>query len=168
MKNFRMVRLTGRGLVDNILSTILVLSILIALAALVYVVITPEVKPGDTDFYILGSRGKAEDYVTEIITTKDEITRREMIHPLGEEAEVILGIVNREQATVSYRVEIRMNEEKQSEIGPLVLGHDKTLENVVTFTPDRLGDQQLVEFLLYKNGQNKVYRSLHLWFNVRE
>ena len=35
------------------------------------------------------------------------------------------------------------------------------------FTPDRVGDEQKVEFLLYKQGGSEVYLRLHLWLGVQ-
>jgi len=34
------------------------------------------------------------------------------------------------------------------------------------FVPASAGDDQEVEFILFKEGDNVPYRSLHLWVNV--
>jgi len=77
--------------------------------------------------------------------------------------------INREHETVSYRVEVRIDGVGNNEVGPLVLGHDEKWEEAVSFTPNRAGDSQKVEFLLYKNGGSEPYlKPLHLWVDVKE
>lgn len=137
------------------MSTVLVLAILGAIAALAYVVTTPKLGDRFTEFYILGLEGKAENYPKEVV--------------VGKEARVIVGIINREHETVSYRVEVRIDGARNSEVGPLVLGHDEEWEDIVSFTPRRIGDNQKVEFLLYKNDKSEPYlKPLQLWVNVKE
>ena len=54
-----------------------------------------------------------------------------------------------------------------NEVGPVTLEHDEKWEEIVDFTPDRVGDKQKVEFLLYRQGQSEAYRRLHLWVDVQ-
>jgi len=63
---------------------------------------------------------------------------------------------------------VRIDGVKHKELGALVLEHDERWEEIVSFTPDRAGDNQKVEFLLYKNGENEPYLKLHLWLKVKE
>ena len=79
-----------------------------------------------------------------------------------------VNFVNREQETVTYRVEVRIDGVRNNQAGPLELGHDGKWEEIVSFTPHRAGDSQKVEFLLYKNGESEPYLKLHLWINVKE
>ncbi len=139
---------------DRVLFIILVITIMGALGALGYVIATPKVGEKFTEFYILGLEGKATGYPTELA--------------VGEEGKVIVGVVNHEQATVSYRVVVEIDGVKNKEIGPIILGHGKKWEAIVSFTPHRAGDNQKAEFLLYKEGQSEAYQSLHLWVNVTE
>jgi len=47
------------------------------------------------------------------------------------------------------------------------LEHNATWEEPVEFTPNSVGDNMKLEFLLYKNDNLTVpYRDLHLWVNV--
>ena len=140
-----------------------------------YVIAAPDVEEGDTDFYILGLGGKAENYPQEVLVGRetilwklDEEGRWRRFYLGGEEVRVIAGVVNREHETASYRIEVIMNGVRNNEVGPLVLENGEKWEEVVSFTPDRLGDNQKVEFFLYQNGQSEVYHSLHLWVNVKE
>ena len=139
---------------NRVLSIILVITIMGALGALGYVIATPKVGEMFTEFQVLGLEGKATDYPREL--------------KVGEEGKVIVGIINREHETVSYRMEVRIDGVRNNQVGPLELGNDEKWEEIVSFTPDRAGDNQKVEFLLYKNGENEPYLKLHLWVNVTE
>ena len=74
-------------------------------------------------------------------------------------------IVNREQEVTTYRVEVRIDGVLSSWVGPVVLEPDEKWEEIMGFTPDRAGDKQKVEFLLYKQGQSEVSQRLHLWLD---
>ncbi|MFC2002737.1 DUF1616 domain-containing protein [Chloroflexota bacterium] len=107
-----------------------------------------------TEFYILGSKGKAIDYPEEF--------------KVGKEDSVIMGIINREQETIRYRVEVRIEDVNNNQVGSIELAPGEKWEEMVSFIPDRAGDSQRVVFLLYKDGQNESYLELHLWINVKE
>ena len=139
---------------NRVLSIILGITIMGALGALGYVIAAPKVGERFTEFQVLGLEGKATDYPREL--------------KVGEEGRVIVGIINREHETVSYRMEVRIDGVKHKELGALVLEHDERWEEIVSFSADRAGDSQKVEFLLYKNGENEPYLKLHLWVNVTE
>ncbi len=139
---------------SKILSIVLGLIIVGAVAALIYVITVPTHGDKFTEFYILGPDGKATDYPTQLW--------------VGEEAPLILGIINREQNAVSYRVEIEIDGATVGRLEPIELKHGEKYEQLVTFTLNEPGDDQKVEFLLYKQGQTDVYDSLHLWINVKE
>ena len=139
---------------NRILSIIFIAAILGAVGTLSSVIATPKVGEKFTEFQVLGLEGKATDYPREL--------------KVGEEGRVIVGIINREHETVSYRMEVRIDGVKHKELGALVLEHDERWEEIVSFSPDRAGDSQKVEFLLYKNGENEPYLKLHLWLKVKE
>ncbi len=143
----------GGGSWDKVLSIILTLTILGALGTLGYAIASPKVGERFTEFYIEGLGGKVADYPEELV--------------VGGEGKVIVGIINREHETVTYRVEVAIDGVKNNEAGPVALDHDGEWEEIVGFTLGRAGDSQKVEFLLYKQGQNEIYQRLHLWVNVR-
>lgn len=145
---------TSSKVLNNSLYIIIILAILGAITALIYITATPISREKFTEFYILGAEGKATDYPTQL--------------NVGEEARLILGIGNQEQDVVSYRVEIKINGTVNGEAGPIILKHNEKSEQAVTFTPTSPGDEQKVEFLLYKEGQSDVYESLHLWIDVND
>jgi uncharacterized membrane protein len=144
----------GQSLLDKVLAVILIVTLLGAVGTLGYVIAAPKIAERFTEFYLLGPEGKAEGYPQELV--------------VGEEARVIVGIVNHEYETVNYRVEVTIEGVRHNEIGPLVLGHEDKWEREVGFIPAKSGEEQKVEFLLYKQGQSKPYRSLYLWVNLKE
>ena len=144
----------GSSRLDKVLSIVLVAAIVAAIGTLVYVIATPKVGERFTEFYILGLGGKAENYPREVV--------------VGEEAKVILGIVNREHEEVNYRVEVVIDGVRNKEIGPVVLAHKEKWEQKIGFTPIKIGENQKVEFLLYKHREDTPYLRLHLWINVKK
>ena len=145
----------GRFSIDKVLSIVLIVAILGAIGTLGYVLATPRVGEKFTEFYILGREGEAKNYLKEAV--------------VGREQAVIVGIINREQESVSYRLQVRIDGVTNNEVGPLVLAHNEKWEEVVGFTPQRVGDNQKVEFLLYWSDESMPYQEpLRLWVNVKE
>ncbi|HEX73529.1 MAG TPA: DUF1616 domain-containing protein [Dehalococcoidia bacterium] len=142
------------GIWDKTLSVILIVSILGALGMLGYVIAKPKVGERFTEFYILGMEGKAIDYPEELV--------------VGKEGKVMVGIINREYETASYRIEVRINGIEVNEVGTIVLEHEEEWELEISFAPTVSGDNQKVEFLLYKEGQTEAYEALHLWVDVKD
>lgn len=159
--------------VDRILSVALIASIGFAIGALAYVIVTPKVGERFTEFYILGSSGKAEGYPRRL--------------SVGEEGKVIMGIVNHEFAQVDYAVQVRVGGHPQTRIADISLGHEEKLEQMVAFSSDVPSENMKVEFWLDKIGERPQqgvpygrrdiskdpppegpYRSLHLWVDVSE
>lgn len=134
-------------------SIILVLAVVGALGMLGYAIASPKAGEKFTEFYILGLDGKAIDYPGELI--------------VGEEGKVKVGIISREQETATYWVEVAIEGAKSNEVGMVTLEDGEKWEGIVGFAPDRVGDNQKVEFLLYKQGWNGVYQRLHLWVDVK-
>ena len=144
----------GRGIWDRVLTVVLALAILGALGTLSYSLANPAIVERFTEFYILGPSSEAKNYPEELVA--------------GREAKQLVGIINREQETATYRVEVIIDGVKSNETGPITLEHNEKWEKTVSFTPHRTGNNQKIEFLLYKQGQNNIYESLHLWVNVTE
>lgn len=141
-------------MLNKALSVVLVLAIICAIGALVYGMITPKAGEKFTEFYILSPVGKAEGYPQEV--------------KIGQETTVVLGIVNHEYENTSYGIEITIDGLREKEIGPIVLANNEKWENEVSFTPTSVGENQKVEFLLYKTGQAEPYLKLHLWIDVKQ
>ena len=158
--NIRLPSWQGQSMPDKVLSVVLAVAIVGAIGTLGYVVATPKVGEKFTEFYILGPDGKAANYTTEL--------------KVGEEGRVILGIVNHEQEEASYKVEVwingeqaelRVGEEDRDEIR-VDLEHEEKWEKEVGFVPQKVGEKQKVEFVLYKDGEPYFEEPLYLWVDV--
>ena len=146
---------------DKILTAILIISFILAISMTVYVIVTPKEGEKFTEFYILGPGGNASGYPTNL--------------NVGEEGEVIIGVVNHEYANVTYQLEVKLNGEVIDEKS-IDLMHNETWESPFTFRVERTGENQKLEFLLFENpfrksvygkeNKEEVYRSLHLWIDV--
>jgi uncharacterized membrane protein len=141
---------------DQALTVVLILSILLSVATLIYVIATPKESEHFTEFYILGPDGKADNYTTNYV--------------LGESGTVIVGIVNHEYRPINYTMEIRLENkslplpENQRQIS---LAHNETWQEPVTFTPLFEGQNLKLEFLLFNETDRTVpYRDLHFWIDV--
>jgi len=139
---------------DRMLTITLVVAILGALGLLGYVIATPKAGETFTEFYILGQEGKAADYPKEL--------------KVGDEGRVIVGVVNHEGKGISYRVKVVINGKGNAEVGPVVLVHEQKWEGEVSFVPEAAGENQRVEFLLYKDDEVEPCLKLHLWMDVKE
>jgi len=143
---------SSQGRLDRILNIALAVAITGTLVTLAYVVANPKVGEKFTEFYILGAEGKADDYPQNVI--------------LGESAWVTVGLINREQEPSVYNVEISIDGQTAATLDPVSLEHDEKHETRAEFTPSKTGQNQKVEFNLYKNGSPEVYLSLHIWIDV--
>lgn len=143
----------GKGAFNRVLTTILVLIILGTLGTLGYVITTPKVGDRFTEFYILGEKGKAADYPEEL--------------KAGEEGRVLVGIINHEGKEVSYHVKLVINGNGNAEEATVILTHEQKWEGQVRFVLEEAGENQLVEFLLYKDDDPEPYlKPLRLWIDV--
>jgi uncharacterized membrane protein len=139
---------------NKVLAIVLSAFVLGVIGTLAYVIVTPKAGEKFTEFYILGLDGKAENYPQELT--------------VGDEGNVILGIANHEhEGNLVYRVEITINGEVNSIIGPLTLPNEEKWQNEVGFTPHKAGENQKLEFILYKQGEDKPYKLLYLWVDVK-
>jgi uncharacterized membrane protein len=142
----------SRNKLDKAIHVILVLAILSMIGALVYMVQTPQIKGKYTEFYILGPEGKAENYPGEL--------------RLGETAEVTLVIVNNEHEGIEYKVEATIDNEMFAEFESIRLAHGGRWEQKINVMATHLGENQKVEFKLYKGDDREVYQSLYFWINI--
>lgn len=162
---------------DRALSVILLIAIVAAIGTTIYVIVVPKEGEKFTEFYILGEKGKAADYPTDLF--------------VGRPAEVIIGIGNHEYRNVTYVAEVwltntsfdtttnttlvdRMERLDQFTV---TIPHNTTYQEPHTFTAPGTGFNQ-VKFLLWKDEAppdtlagferiNQSYRDLHLWVTVR-
>jgi uncharacterized membrane protein len=142
-----------RSALSKLISVVLITIIIGTVGVLIYTIATSKTSEKFTEFYILGLEDKAKDYPREF--------------ELGDTGKVVLGIINQEQELTSYRVETKVNGIVNGTLGPITLEPNEKSENEVSFTPQAVGDNQKVEFILYKEGQGEPYLNLHLWIDVK-
>jgi uncharacterized membrane protein len=140
--------------IEKALTVILVMTIILSVSALVYVVVTPKQGEKFTEFYILGPKGKAYDYPTSVVS--------------GQNSTVIVGIVNHEYVTVNYTMRMALQNYTFSS-RDVRLEHNQTWESPVSYALQQTGNNQKLEFLLYKDYNfTTPFRDLHLWVNVSQ
>lgn len=142
----------GQNILDKGLSIVLIASLIVSSATLVYVLVTPKTSERFTEFYLLGPNGIASNYPIDL--------------KIGEEGNVIIGIMNQEYENVTYRLEVNFDRSLIYEEYVSLIGNEK-YEKSFTFKATSKGENQKLEFLLYKNQQIKVHRTLHLRVSVK-
>lgn len=140
--------------VDRLLSVVLVLAVLGATGVIVYNVLNPRSQEYFTEFYMLGITGKAESYVRDVTVNKP--------------VDVTMGVISHENAQNIYRIRITIDGEQVDEAGPIALAPGEKWESNIEFTSTKVGDNQKVEFYLYRNEETAPYLDtpLRLWVNV--
>lgn len=83
--------------------------------------------------------------------------------PDGAEAEVILGIGNREGRPLKYVVELWIQGEYQRTVGEFNVPNGEVAEATISFTVSHTGTLQRVEFRLFRPGDLAPYREVYLW-----
>ncbi|MFX1536194.1 MAG: DUF1616 domain-containing protein [Promethearchaeota archaeon] len=137
------------------LLTILILAIISVIGSLIYITAISKSGEAFTEFYLLGLEGIAENYPEQLVI--DEIEK------------VTVGIINHEHEQKSYWIKVLIDGQESNEAGPILLEDGEQWEGNVTFTPKLPGENQKVEFLLFKGDEaaTPAY-SLHLWINVKD
>jgi uncharacterized membrane protein len=140
-----------------ILTIILAFALVASLGGVVYVAITPSAQEDPfTEFYILGSGGKAADYPTNLTT--------------GETGEFIVGITNNEHEDLTYTVALVLEDETIEE-RQVEVEDGETWEEEFSFTVEEPGENQLDILLFVGEDVGAIddsYRELRLIIEVRE
>jgi uncharacterized membrane protein len=139
---------------DKALSIGLVIAVIGAIGTLAYVIAEPKNEEAFTDFYMLGPEGMMENYPREIV--------------LGGQAEITLGIKNHENAVTDYNIQVTIDGKICQTIGPISLKDEEEWRQKIALVPVKVGDNQEVEFLLFKGEEVEPYLKLHLWLDVKE
>jgi uncharacterized membrane protein len=140
---------------SRVLTAMLILFILTAISAIIYVTYVPVPKTGDrfTEFYILGPDGRADGYPTDLT--------------VGQPAQVIVGVINHEYDTVNYKVQVQVGDQTYSTTEPIGLTNGQKWEQPIEFSANMPQQKMEVQFLLFRQGYTSPYRLLHLWVNVK-
>jgi uncharacterized membrane protein len=141
----------------RLLYGLLAAALFLALLSAAAILLLP--RPGEqlTEFYLLGPDDLAEDYPRQATP--------------GQPLAVTVGIANHEGVAVTYYLQVRLGEEKLNQVGPITLQDGQVWQQSVGYALPRLGDDQQVDFLLYRDapsGPTEPYRRLRLWIDVVE
>jgi uncharacterized membrane protein len=136
------------------LSIVLIIIIIAAIGSVIYIISSPKDGEKYTEFYLLDSDGKADHYPRQLLFT----------HP----ADLIIGVINHEQQTATYCVEIKINNVSYEIIDIGELADGQKHEQKISINLKELGDNQKIEFLLYMNNSNTPYfdNPLYLYVDV--
>jgi uncharacterized membrane protein len=139
---------------DRVLVVLIIAVLVLSAGGFVGVVVSSAVGEKLTEFYLLDQYGRAESYPTKLV--------------IGEKAEVIAVIVDRERAVVQYELDVFIGDERIA--GPISfsLGHGEKWEERVSISPSKPGPKQRVEFQLFKGASTDVYRAARLFIDVAE
>lgn len=141
----------GESRTNKIISVIIIIAIILAVSATVYIIVKPPHGEKFTEFYILGENGKAADYPTNMT--------------VGETGNVTIGIVNHDYKTVDYNLVVESNNTITMQKN-VTLGSGAKVEIPYNFTVESAGQNE-IKFTLYKLPDEKtIYRDLHIWVNV--
>jgi len=127
---------------DRVLSTVLVCAIVGTVGMTAYILASPKGGEQFTEFYVLDESGAMTQYPREL-------------NP-GTPGRVVLDIVNHEYQEVAYHIVIKLSGEIINEVGPITIQDGQEWEQEVGFTPISVGDDQKLEFLLFKEGGGRA------------
>jgi len=139
---------------DKSISLALIISITLVIGMLIYMMAKPKIGERFTEFYILGPDEMAHNYPRKLV--------------IGEESEVIVGIINREHEDTKYDLIINISGEEINRFSSISLAHDEKWEKKIKIVPEKIGEKIKVEFLLFKGKNKEPYRETHLWIDVYE
>jgi uncharacterized membrane protein len=137
------------------------LALLIAAASVIWIFAWPSSADYRTEFYMLGSRGLADEYPREAV--------------VGQELGVTLGVTNKERSSHTYRVEVWVEDtwntsrrEQVASYGPIELKRGTGSESPIAWRMPWSGPDQQVELLLFDGDGTSPYRRLLLFIDVEE
>jgi uncharacterized membrane protein len=166
------------GVLNKLLFVSFIISIIVTLGVVSYVAVSPRVEAAFTEFYILGLNGEAQAYPEVFSLESGDVARVEYgdgSYVFNEPGMVTLGIVSHEKQRASYYVLVNIDGEQisinynggvVSRIGPVELAEGEKWEKKIGFAPQYIGDNQKVEFLLFKEADSVPISSLHLRINA--
>ncbi len=165
--------------VNKAVSIVLIAAVLTAVGALGYLIAVPQTGEAFTEFYILGLNGQARDYPAEFTLKNNQVFSIKYgsgaIESQSDSGSVILGIVNRENRTAFYNVALKIDGEAArihsagsaiDRLGPIELKPGEKWEQPIGFTPQHIGDNQKVEFILFMDNASTPENTLQLLVNV--
>jgi len=164
---------------NKTLSVVLAVAIVGAIGTLIYTVAFPKIGEKFTEFYLLGIHGKAADYPSAFTLQNGRVsgvTYGDAAEIPEQHGRVTLGIINQEQAEVRYTVAVQIDGQPAQiffngawvdSVDSVVLQQGEKWEQEIGFAPAHAGENQKVEFFLFKNGSSDATETLHLWITAK-
>lgn len=170
----------GGSALNRSFSLALVIAFIGAFALLGYTVIFPKTGEKFTEFYIMGVQQKAQEYPSDFVLRQGKVV--EVIYNTGwiddmnGMGRINIAMVNHEQQTMDYFIQMHLDgipaemwrNGPLSLLGPIKLAPGQGWEQQVGIIPQRAGDSQKVEVLLFKNSNTIPTDRLIIWINVKE
>jgi uncharacterized membrane protein len=135
-------------MMDKVLVVVLTIVILAGIGGLSYMFSNPRVEEKFTEFYFTGQG----DYHPELT--------------LGENDSVTVGIINHEDQILDYYIVVDIDGEEAQQTDVISLADEEKWEHPVTFVPTTVGENQSVEFRLYRSDEDEPYLNLSFWLDV--
>jgi uncharacterized membrane protein len=151
-----------------------------AIAALAVSATSARTTENFSEFYLLGPGGTAKGFPTDFILVGSAVDQvsygTDSFVAANGWGNLKISIVNHEKQSATYSIKVLINDKPTSllsdgavvdQIGIIFLKADETWVQEIGIAPAELGNNQKVEFLLYKNSEALPGQSLSLRINVR-
>ncbi len=134
---------------DFILTIILIFLIVSVIGTIYYTITVPKIGERFTEFYILNSSERVGSYPTTL--------------KLNSPINLYVGVGNYEHMTTNYTIQVLLDKNLLTS-KELILKDGETQKYNITLTPNNVGTDMKLEFLLFKDNNFTVpYRTSHLW-----
>ncbi len=131
------------SVLNKVLLGLTAAAILVSVAAIVYLQVTPPPSDRFTEFYLLSDNGTATGYPTTVRA--------------GIPVPVILGVVNHEGYNASYKITVVSNGATLQSLRSPELAINQKWEEKTSFTLSNPGENQTVQFYLFMNNGDKPH-----------
>jgi uncharacterized membrane protein len=135
----------------NIIYAVLIVVVLGSLVT-VYALSSLSARPNYTEFYLLSAQGTTTNYPR-------------TLH-LGESVTIDAVLVNHQPTTLDYNINITINGQEVAIYKEIHLMSNDKWQKELSFIPQSIGDNQKVEFTLFKSENTTPEDNLYIWIDV--
>jgi uncharacterized membrane protein len=121
--------------INKWLAILLSAAILLLLIVIIFLALSPHEQDKFTEFYILNVNGKAANYPRQV--------------KLGDQVEVIVGVINHENKRMSYKITLKNGDAEIGAFETGILQANDKWENKINFTMNKTGKNQKINFYLF-------------------
>jgi uncharacterized membrane protein len=140
------------GLWKLLLTTLGFIGVLALSMELVDVSTHARESPPFTEFYLLDPKATTSQYPISV--------------QVGQPADVLVGIINHERNAVHYSIVLSVDNSALKRVASVSLGNSETWEQIIQIPTDIAKGRQKVDLLLFREGDNQPYRTLHIWMTI--